>query len=315
MQPLISVVSPVYKAENIVEELVMRIVENVKSISDNYEIILVCDASPDASWEKIKQCCQQNLKVKGINLSKNFGQEYAITAGLYEAKGEWMIVIDCDLQDDPKEILNLYVKAQEGFDVVFGERKLRKDSFLKRIQSRVFYALYNYLTDTKQNPNIGNFGIFNCKVIKSILAMNDSVRCFTTMATWVGFKQATIPIVHEERYEGKSSYSLRKLLKLSQNIILTFSNKPLSLMVKFGFLLSALSFMVGLYYFVQYILGITDVSGFTSLIISLWLIAGLLIMFMGVLGLYLSKIFDNTKNRPLYIIEEKINFDNAENKL
>jgi len=192
---------------------------------------------------------------------------------------------------------------------------MRRDSFWKRTQSCIFYALYNYLTDTKQNPNIGNFGIFNRKVVKSILAMNDSVRCFSTMATWVGFKQTTISVVHEKRHEGASSYSLKKLLKLSQNIILTFSNKPLSLMVKFGFLLSVLSFIVGLYYFVQYMLGITDVSGYTSLIISLWLIAGLLIMFMGVLGLYLSKIFDNTKKRPLYIIEEKINFDNAENKL
>lgn len=315
MQPLISVVSPVYKAENIVEELVMRITENVKSITEDFEIVLVCDGSPDASWEKIKKCCKQNSFVKGINLSKNFGQEYAITAGLAEAQGEWLVVMDCDLQDNPNEIPNLYKKAQEGFDIVFGKRALRKDSYTKRLQSRFFYAIYNYLTDTKQDANIGNFGIFHNKVIKSILSMNDSVRCFTTMATWVGFKQTTIPVVHEKRHEGTSSYSLKKLLKLSQNIILTFSNKPLSLMVKFGFILSLMSFIVGIFYFVQYMLGITDVSGFTSLIISLWLIAGLLIMFMGVLGLYLSKIFDNTKKRPLYIIEEKINFDNAENKL
>lgn len=315
MRPLISVVTPVYKAENIVDELVKQIVSSVSTITDNFEILLVCDGSPDASWEKIVQNCRLYPQAKGIKLSKNFGQEYAIMAGLNESKGEWVVVMDCDLQDNPNEIPNLYAKAQEGFEVVFGQRVQRKDSLWKKMQARMFYALYNYLTNTKQDANIGNFGIFHRKVIESVLAMNDSVRCFTTMITWVGFNKTTIPVVHEKRYEGQSSYSFGKLLNLSQDIIVSFSNKPLSLMVKFGFLLSICSFLVGIYYLVQYLLGITDVSGYTSLIISLWLIAGLLIMFMGVLGIYLSKIFDNTKQRPRYIIQEKINFDDVDHQL
>ncbi len=311
MQPLISVVSPVYKADYLVEELVRRVVECTSEVTDNFEFVLVCDGSPDNSWNVIKKCCADDSRVKGVNLSRNFGQEYAIMAGLREARGEWIVVMDCDLQDDPKEIPNLYAKAQEGFDVVFGQRILRKDSLVKKLQSRMFYAVFDYLTDTKQSESIGNFGIFHSKVIKSMLEMNDSVRCFTTMIHWVGFKRATIPIVHEERLQGESSYSWAKLLKLSQNIIISFSNKPLLLMVRFGFFISLVSFLIGVYYLLQYLWGITDVSGYTSTIISLWLIAGLLIMFMGILGLYLSKIFDNTKQRPHYIIEEKVNFEDA----
>ncbi len=312
MQPLISVVSPVYKADYLVKELVERVVKHVSEITDNFEIVLVCDGSPDNSWNAIKQCCATERRVKGVNLSRNFGQEYAIMAGLREARGEWIVVMDCDLQDDPKEIPNLYAKAQEGFDVVFGQRIQRKDSLMKRFQSYLFYAVFDYLTDTKQSESIGNYGIFHSKVIKSMLEMNDSVRCFTTMIHWVGFKRTTIPIVHEKRSQGESSYSWAKLFHLSQNIILSFSNKPLLLMVRFGFFVSIVSFLIGIYYFVQYITGITDVSGFTSTIISLWMIAGLLIMFMGILGLYLSKIFDNTKQRPHYIIEEKVNFEDVE---
>lgn len=299
--------SPVYRAEDIVEELVRRTVHEVQSITDRFELLLVCDGSPDDSWQRIAQCCAHDSRVKGINLSRNFGQEYAISAGLREAQGEWVVVMDCDLQDNPADIQRLYAKAQEGYDVVFGQRTERKDSWMKCLQSRLFYAVFNFLTDIDHTKGVGNFGIFHSKVIASVLAMNDSVRCFTTMVHWVGYKRCTIPVVHEERYSGSSSYSLFKLLRLSGNTIVSFSSKPLTLMVYFGLLVSLLSFGVGVYYYVLYLMGETDVAGFTSIMISLWLIAGLLIMFMGVLGLYLSKTFDNSKQRPHYVVQERIN--------
>lgn len=308
MSALISIVSPVYKAETIISELARRIVESISSVTSNFELILVCDGSPDDSWQEIIKACHSDKRIKGINLTRNFGQDYAIEAGISAAQGEWVVVMDCDLQDDPFDIPNLYAKALEGYDIVFALRKERKDSFLKKLSSKAFYSVFNYLTDTKQDSRIGNFGIFHSKVIHCMAQMHDSVRNFTTMIHWTGFSIGYVDISRERRFDGRSAYSLTKLFSYSKDIIVAFSNKPLTLMIKLGFLLSLISFFVGGYYFVQYMRGITDVNGYTSLIVSLWFLAGLIIMFMGVLGLYLGKIFDNTKQRPHFVISEKVNF-------
>ena len=308
MSVLMSVVTPVYKAETIVSELSRRVVESVSGITNNFEVIFVCDGSPDDSWGEICKVCGSDNRLKGLKLTRNFGQDYAIAAGLSEAKGDWVVVMDCDLQDNPKDIPSLYAKALEGYDVVFALRTERKDGFFKKLSSKIFYAVFNYLTDTKQDSRIGNFGIFHSKVIRCVEQMHDSVRNFTTMIHWTGFEIGYVSVSRDERFDGKSSYSLAKLFTYSKDIIVAFSNKPLTLMVKFGFLLSFFSFLVGIYYFVQYAKGVTDVVGYTSLIVSLWFLSGLIIMFMGVLGLYLSKTFDNTKHRPHFVIGEKVNF-------
>ena len=177
----ISVVSPEYKGEKMVSELVRRIKESVGTITDDFEIILVNDASPDNTWAEIEKECAADSRVKGLDLSRNFGQHYAITAGLHYAKGEWVVVMDCDLQDRPEEIPNLYKKAMEGWDIVFAQRKLRNDGFLKRTSSRMFYSVFSYLTETKQDSSVANFGIYSHKVIESVLAMKDQLRYFPTM--------------------------------------------------------------------------------------------------------------------------------------
>ena len=189
----ISIVSPVYRAEKMVHMLVERIVKSVSTITEDYEIILVNDASPDASWQMIEQKCAIDKRVKGVNLSRNFGQHYAITAGLNYAKGEWVVVMDCDLQDRPEEIPALYNKAQEGYDSVFAQRVQREDTWLKRLSSKAFYAVFGYLTDTKQDPSVANYGIYSHGVIQSILQMGDHFRYFPTMVQWVGFKKAYLP--------------------------------------------------------------------------------------------------------------------------
>lgn len=160
--------------------------------------------------------------MKGINLSRNFGQHYAITAGLSQAKGEWVVVMDCDLQDTPEEIKNLYTKAQEGYDSVFAQRVERKDKFLKRLSSIVFYKVFSFLTDSKQDETVANFGIYHRKVVNAILSMGDSIRYFPIMAQWVGFRKGYLPIKHGARKEGKSSYSLFKLLKLASDNMIGF---------------------------------------------------------------------------------------------
>lgn len=303
----ISIVSPIYKAENLVMELVNQIIDNVEKMTSDFEIILVNDASPDKSWQEIELICNLDKRVKGINLSRNFGQHYAITAGLNLAKGEWMVVMDCDLQDRPDEIPNLYNKALEGWDSVFAQRIERHDTLIKRMSSKCFYALFSYLTETHQDSSVANFGIYNRKVINSILSMQDSIRYFPTMAQWVGFNKCYLPVKHSERFEGVSSYNMNRLFKLAFDNIIAFSDKPLRLVVKFGFALSFMSLCIAFYFLIRYMLGDIHVIGFASLIVSIWFLSGMIVMLIGIVGLYIGKVFDNTKKRPLFIIKEELN--------
>ena len=289
--------------------LVERIVRSVGAITEDYEIILVNDASPDNSWQMIEQECSKNKRVKGINLSRNFGQHYAITAGLHYTKGEWVVVMDCDLQDRPEEIPALYQKALEGYDSVFAQRVQREDNWFKRLSSKTFYAVLGYLTDTQQDASIANFGIYHKNVVQAILQMGDKFRYFPTMVQWVGFRKGYLPVEHNERAEGKSSYNFSRLFRLALDTIIAFSDKPLRLMVKGGFVVTLISILIGLIFFIKYLCGGIQVVGFTTLIISLWLIAGIIISLLGVLGLYVGKMFDTVKQRPTFIVAHQLNID------
>ena len=267
------------------------------------------DASPDNSWQAIEAECQKNPKVKGLNLSRNFGQHYAITAGLSYAKGEWVVVMDCDLQDRPEEIPNLYAKAQEGYDSVLAQRVQRSHGWFKKLGSKCFYKVFSYLTETKQDASVANFGIYNRKVIDAVLSMGDAMRYFPTQIQWVGFKRAYLPIQHDERAEGKSNYNLSRLFRLAFDTIISFSDKPMRLMVKMGLFVTLASFIVGIVFLVRYCLGEIEVLGFTSLIISLWLLGGIIISLIGVVGIYLGKLFEKAKDRPTFIVNEKLNIE------
>lgn len=303
----ISVVSPVYRAEKIIPELVRQLHEQLSLITDDYEIILVNDASPDDSWLSIGKACSEDIRVKGINLSRNFGQHYAITAGLQYASGEWVVVMDCDLQDRPDEIPNLYNKAQEGYDSVFAQRIERNDSFFKKAFSKLFYAFFSYLTDTKQDPTVANFGIYHRTVIESILLMKDQIRYFPTMVQWVGFRKYYLPVQHSSRFEGKTSYNFRGLMRLAINNIVAFSDKPLRLTLKIGFFIAVISFIIGLVYFILYLIGAIEVIGFTTLILSVWFLSGVIMSLLGAVGLYVGKVFEKVKERPLFIVQDKCN--------
>jgi len=303
----ISIVSPVYRAENIVAELVKQIKEAVAPITDDFEIILVNDYSPDKSWDKIIEECAKDNRIKGINLSRNFGQHYAITAGLNYAKGEWVVVIDCDLQDRPQEIPNLYAKAIEGYDSVFAQRTERQHSFLKQFMSNIFYKLFSYLTETKQDPSVANFGIYNRSVVDAILSMHDQIRFFPTMVQWVGFRKFYLPVEHASRYEGKSTYNLRGLFQLALNTVIAFSDKPLRLTVKAGFTITLLSFCISIIYFTLHLTGHIKVLGFTTLILSVWFLAGVIMLILGVLGLYVGKVFEKVKQRPTFLVQNICN--------
>lgn len=300
---LLSIVSPVYKAENILEELILRIKSSISEIE--FEVILVDDGSPDNSWSKIEELASFHPEIRGIKLSRNFGQHYAITAGLDAAQGEWIVVMDCDLQDRPEEIPCFLEKANQGYDVVLGKRTNRQDGFFKKIYSKIFYRTLAWLTGSQQDETIGNFGIYRRKVINEIIQMRESIRYFPTMVKWVGFKQTTLNIIHEKREEGKSNYNFKKLFNLALDIMLAYSDKPIRLTVKLGMLIALTGFLFALFTLYRYLNGEIIVAGYASLIISIWVLTGVLLVTLGMVGLYIGKTFEGVKNRPIYIIEKE----------
>jgi len=309
MKMHLSVVIPVYGGSELIPELKQRLEKSLEALTPDFEIILVFDCSPDNGWQMISKECRTDRRIKGICLSRNFGQHYAITAGLAHAQGEWIVVMDCDLQDRPEEIPKLYWKSQEGYDIVFAQRKFRKDRFLKRLSSRMFYKLFSYMTDSEQDASVANFGIYRKSVIEAVLSMGDKVRYFPTMVQWVGFHKVGIPVEHGERESGESGYSWGSLFQLAFGNMIAFSDKALHLTVKFGMLLCALAFATAAYYFLRYILGGITVSGYTSIILSIWFLAGVIIFVLGIIGIYLGRVFEQTKMRPSYIIKESKNLD------
>ncbi len=290
-----------------VAELVRRNVESLCSLTDDYEIILVNDASPDNSWSEIVRQCAENPRVKGINLSRNFGQHYAITAGLRYATGEWVVVMDCDLQDRPEEIPNLYRKAQEGFDIVYARRAVRKDGFVKKSTSALFYRVFRRLSGMESDKAVANFGIYHKRVIEEVNRMPEQSRFFPSQIRYLGFKDTAIDVEHSERSEGKSSYSLMKRFKLGFDVVVSNSNKPLRFAVGLGFCMSALSFLLALYNVIAKWAGVIQVPGYTTTVFSIWFVGGLLLLVMGIMGLYIGKIYDQVKGRQLFIVKDKVN--------
>lgn len=300
----ISIVSPVYLAENILEKLVLQLKETLSKTVSTFEIILVDDCSPDDSWNKMKKLKQNHSELVLVKLSRNFGQHAAIMAGLSHAQGNWVVVMDCDLQDQPKEIIKLYEKTKDGFDVVLAKREKRKDSFLKKHTSKLFYIIFNYFSGISVDNEIANFGIYNKKVIKDVLAIGDKIAFFPLFINWVGYKKTAINVEHSERIEGKSSYSYLKLFKLAFDTIISFSDRPLRLFLNFGILVSTLSFIAAIYVFFQAIYNKIEVMGYASIFISICFFSGIIITILGIIGIYLGKVFNQVKNRPLYIIDE-----------
>lgn len=309
----ISVVIPVYGCRAALTELHQRLCESLEKITNSFEIILVDDFCPQNSWEEIQKICAKDSRVIGMHLSRNFGQIRAITAGLDKSKGDWVVVMDCDLQDRPEAIIDLYNKAQEGYDVVFARRKGRKDTAVTKFLSKCFYKVYDYFTDGNFDSAICNFSISKRIVIDSYCRMREQNRAYTLFIKWLGFKQTAIDIDAQERYEGKSSYNFRKKTKMAFEVITSQSNKPLMFSVKAGFLIA----IVSLIYIIAIIMRkliVADVSlGWTSVIASIYLMGGILLCAVGVVGIYVGNIFNETKKRPLYIVEQCLN-DNKKEK-
>ena len=303
----LSVVSPVYHGENMLEELVARISKAVAPLTSDYEIILVNDCSPDASWEEIKTLCARDAKVKGINLAHNFGQPYAITAGLSYAQGDYIAVIDCDLQNKPEDLPALFLKAMEGYDIVSARRVHRDDTFLKRMSSAVFHRVYDFLSGFSTDKAVAEFGVYSKRIVKVYCSIPEYSRSFVELIHTLGFRKTGIDVMHDHRLEGKSSYNLSRLLRLSFNAIISNSNRPLQLAVTLGFIMSLFSFLMAVYNIFAKFAGWNEVAGYTTTVFSIWFVGGLLLFMMGILGLYIGKIFDQVKGRPVFIIQDTLN--------
>ncbi len=309
-QPLFSIVSPVYRAENILDELVKQLTEVGDKLTDNYEIILVEDHSPDKSWAKMMELGRKYPKVKGIKLSRNFGQHNAIAAGLYHASGEYVIVMDCDLQDNPIYIPQLIEKAREGFDVVYTVKKERKHNFFKDFTGAVFHRLFNYLTGNdlvRTDGKIGAYSLISQKVVAAYRNLHDEYRPYLVMLNILGFEHTFLNIEHSTRHSGKSSYNLRRLVNHAINGIISQTDRLLKLSVYMGAFYTFASFIYGIWVlYKQFTVGLQ--SGWPSLVLLITFSTGIILLFLGIIGLYISRIFTQVKNRPLFIVDKTINF-------
>jgi glycosyltransferase involved in cell wall biosynthesis len=301
---MISVVVPVYGCKESLKELFERVAQAMQAASLDFELLLVNDACPRGSWREISRLAAIHPQIKGINFSRNFGQHYAITAGLDHAKGEWIVVMDCDLQDMPEEIPALYRKAQEGFDLVVGLRSGRQDSWFRKVASRLFFRILNHLIGANLDHRIGNFGIYSRQVIDAISCMREKNRNFGLFASWVGYKRAELEVQHAKRCHGDSSYTLTKMVAFAFDSVIAYSNKPLRYFVGLGFLFSGISFLFAVWLIIQHLFLDIPAAGWTSVMVSIYFSAGLIIACVGATGLYLGKVFDEVKNRPIYIISD-----------
>jgi len=300
----VSVVSPVYGCYGCLEDLVDRVSNALSPLGVSFEIILVDDASPDQAWMRICEISAIHPAVRGLRLSRNFGQHAAIAAGLQYAQGHKIVVMDCDLQDLPEEIPQLLTTLRDETDVVLAQRAQRQDSPLKRLGSWGFYRVLGWLTDGFHDHSVGNFGAYSRKVIDTINRMPETDRFFPLLVRWTGFRTTRIPVSHGRREEGRSGYTLRKLLNLAMNVALSYSDKPLRLVIRLGLVFAMLALCVVAMAVWQYLAGDIRVAGFTSIIASIWLVGSVAITCLGIIGLYLGRLFTLAKGRPHYIVAQ-----------
>ncbi|MGB0871012.1 MAG: glycosyltransferase family 2 protein [Flavobacteriales bacterium] len=304
----ISFVIPIYNAAKTVERLIFEITNNCEKINVDFEVILVDDCGHDNSWDIIEQICLQNTSVKAIKLSRNFGQHAAITAGLEIIQYEYVVVMDCDLQDRPDQIPKLYDHIRNtDADIVLAKRTQRQDSLSKRLSSKYFYKTLSYFTNTTQDSSVANYGIYRKQAIDEVVRMGDFVRFFPLFIRWVGFNIDYIEVQHSSRDEGKSNYTLRKLWTLALDNIISFSNKPLYLTINLGLIIIVSSFLGIIINLYKYFTGSIEILGYTSIIVIFSFLFGIVIFILGVIGIYIAKIFDQVKGRQIYIIKKKLN--------
>jgi dolichol-phosphate mannosyltransferase len=299
----LSVVVPVYGCETCLRELHRRLTESLAWTNGSYELVFVDDRGPDRSWPVLCELADADPHVRAFRLSRNFGQHAAITAGLSKSRGRWTVVMDCDLQDPPEEIGRLYAKATEGYDIVLARRLRKRSSAFRRLAGRLYFALMNFFTGTSIDAGHGSFSIISRKVVDAFLAFKDRDRHYLFVLYWLGFDRASIEYEQAERPAGKSSYTLGRLLTHALGGMFFQTTVLLRWVVYSGFMLALLGVGVAAYFAIARITG-TAYPGWTSLVVLLLLIGGLIIISTGVTGLYIGRVFNEVRERPLFVFDQ-----------
>jgi len=301
----LSVVVPVYRCAECVEHLYGRLTRVLQEIGESYEIVLVDDRSPDGSWELLKTLHELDPSVKSIRLSRNFGQHAAITAGVAESRGRWVVVMDCDLQDPPEEIPRLYATAKSGFDIVFAKRRVRNQPLARRAANRMYFFLRKSLSRVQLETEHANLSIMSRKAADSFLRLKDAHRNFLLILYWLGYDHTSIEFEHAERYAGRSAYTLKGLLRVASDGLFFHTTVLLKWIVFAGFAISAGASALAVFFVISYFTH-RSYPGWTSVAVLLLLMGGFIITSTGVGALYIGKVFEQVKDRPLYIIDEHL---------
>jgi polyisoprenyl-phosphate glycosyltransferase len=303
--PEYSFVVPIYDEEQTIPELVSRLGALLGRLDGEAEVILVDDGSNDASYERMTAARERDPRFKLLRLSRNFGHQIAVTAGLDVATGNAVIVMDADLQDPPDVVLDLIARWREGYDVVYAVRERREgDTAFKRATASVFYRLFRRMSDVDVPLDVGDFRLVDRRALDAFRSMRESNRYVRGMFSWIGFRQVGVPFRREERYAGETKYPLRKMLKFASDGIVSFSAYPLRLALKLGFVMAGASFLLGIVFLVSKFAGFYRVPGLASIAVFVAFLGGIQLVLIGIMGEYVARIHDEVKARPLYLVAE-----------
>ncbi len=313
--PLLSVIIPVYFEEQVIDEFYHRLKAVLVGLKPRYhhEVIFVNDGSSDSSAEILRRLCEKDLSLRVISLSRNFGHQIAITAGLDHSSGDAVVVIDGDLQDPPEIIPSMVEFWEKGYSVVYGVRKEREgDNFFKRLTAKAFYRLINWLSSYRIPPDSGDFRLMDRIVVDVLKEMTEESRYLRGMISWIGFSQKGLEYKRDARHAGSTKYTLKKMTKFALDGLVSFSDKPLRLSSNFGLLITLISFVAIIILVINKIINPeATIVGWTSLLVIILFLGGIQLISIGVLGEYIARIFRETKRRPLYIIAEKYGFSDG----
>ena len=311
MNPLISIVVPVYKEEANIRPFLKRTEAVMAKMGISYEIIFALDPSLDNTEAVIMEEINRNSNIRLLVFSRRFGQPAATMAGILSCTGETCVVIDVDLQDQPELIEQLYAKLAQGYEVVYAKRRSRKgETLIKRIISYFGYAVINRLSDVQIPRNTGDFRIMTRRVIEELRRLNESHGFLRGLVAYVGFKQAYVEYDRDERFAGVGNYNrVTGSLKIGLNGLISFSSRPLQMMSVAGFALAGLSFLLGGWYVLQHLIGVDLTPGLSTTVLVVTFFSGMQLLALGLMGEYVGRIYDEVKQRPLYILDKKVNFD------
>lgn len=310
MPPEISIVVPIYKEERNIRPFLSRTEAVMRQMGVSYEIIFALDPSPDRTEEVVEQEIARNPNVRLLVFSRRFGQPAATMAGIFHSEGKNCVVIDVDLQDQPELFPEMYAKISEGYDVVYAKRRSRKgETLVKKLIAHVGYSVINKLSDVQIPRNTGDFRIMTRRVIEELRSLNETHGFLRGLVAFVGFKQTFIEYDRDERLSGVGNYNrLTGSLKIGLNGLISFSTKPLFMMSITGFGLAAFSFLLGLLYLIQKLAGVPLTPGLSTTILAISFFSGVQLLSLGLIGEYVGRIYDEVKQRPMYIVDRKVNF-------